>query len=401
MQNCRRRNPIADLTAAATGDGTFRWQPCARRASVSRVAVTRLERPCSRRLKHDRGRVQFRVSISPAVHDPGLYLCMTTTPTTPSDTTRSTTSARPLLITVAQAAEALSLSRSSIYQLIWSEQLVPIRIGRSVRFSMQQIEQFVADSAANGQVTVLLRTRKQSVSMAATTITAREAAERLDVSTQRLRQLISAGDVRAEKHGHVWAVDPKSVDDYRRRRRPTAGRSLSSKMTWAALFSDFGTDVSDEIVHVFGLRRTEETRLACLSQRVPEAWRWLAQRRATAETFETRDAFLDRIASRDDVVRTGVSALADYDVDLISHAKHLDVYLPADAASELKQAMRLQPASTGNLILRSIADLEAGAFIMGREVMPRSVVAVDLLDDSDTRTARAGCDLIEAILDGR
>ncbi len=70
---------------------------------------------------------------------------MTTTPTTPSDITRATISERPLLITVTQAGVALSLSRSSIYQLIWSEQLVPIRIGRSVRFSMQQIEQFVAN----------------------------------------------------------------------------------------------------------------------------------------------------------------------------------------------------------------------------------------------------------------
>jgi len=44
-----------------------------------------------------------------------------------------------------QAAEILSLSRSSLCQLIWSEQLVPIRIGRSVRFSVDQLEQFVAD----------------------------------------------------------------------------------------------------------------------------------------------------------------------------------------------------------------------------------------------------------------
>lgn len=70
---------------------------------------------------------------------------MTTAPTNPSATARATVSERPLLITVVEAAEALALSRSSIYQLIWSEQLVPIRIGRSVRFSMQQIEQFVAD----------------------------------------------------------------------------------------------------------------------------------------------------------------------------------------------------------------------------------------------------------------
>jgi hypothetical protein len=41
-----------------------------------------------------------------------------------------------------------SVSRSSIYQLIWSEQLVPIRIGRSVRFSVGQLEQFVIDRIA-------------------------------------------------------------------------------------------------------------------------------------------------------------------------------------------------------------------------------------------------------------
>ena len=39
----------------------------------------------------------------------------------------------------------LSLSRSSIYQLIWTEQLTLIHIGRSVRLSTDQLEQFVAD----------------------------------------------------------------------------------------------------------------------------------------------------------------------------------------------------------------------------------------------------------------
>ncbi len=55
---------------------------------------------------------------------------------------------RPLLITVAQAAEMLALSRSSIYQLIWADQLVPIRIGRSVRFSVEHLERFVADRSS-------------------------------------------------------------------------------------------------------------------------------------------------------------------------------------------------------------------------------------------------------------
>jgi predicted DNA-binding transcriptional regulator AlpA len=38
-----------------------------------------------------------------------------------------------------KAAEILSLSRSSIYQLIWSDQLTPIRIGRSARFSVEHV----------------------------------------------------------------------------------------------------------------------------------------------------------------------------------------------------------------------------------------------------------------------
>ena len=61
--------------------------------------------------------------------------------------TSAATAPRPLLVTVEQAGEMLALSRSSIYQLIWSEQLVPLRIGRSVRFTVDQVEQFVANRA--------------------------------------------------------------------------------------------------------------------------------------------------------------------------------------------------------------------------------------------------------------
>lgn len=38
----------------------------------------------------------------------------------------------------------LAISRTTLYQLIWSDELVPIRIGRSVRFSIAQLEDFVA-----------------------------------------------------------------------------------------------------------------------------------------------------------------------------------------------------------------------------------------------------------------
>jgi len=76
------------------------------------------------------------------------FRCLYTGMTKPSTITNNPTAqetARPLLVDVAQAATILAISRSSMYQLIWTEQLIPIRIGRSVRFSITQLEQFVVD----------------------------------------------------------------------------------------------------------------------------------------------------------------------------------------------------------------------------------------------------------------
>ncbi|HYN31707.1 MAG TPA: helix-turn-helix domain-containing protein [Ilumatobacteraceae bacterium] len=67
------------------------------------------------------------------------------TPPDPGTVKAHIDATRPLLVTVAMAAEILSMSRSSIYQLIWNDELIPIRIGRSVRFPLSQLEQFVAD----------------------------------------------------------------------------------------------------------------------------------------------------------------------------------------------------------------------------------------------------------------
>jgi excisionase family DNA binding protein len=39
----------------------------------------------------------------------------------------------------------LAISRSVIYQLMAAGQLTPIRIGRSVRLPVEQLERFVAD----------------------------------------------------------------------------------------------------------------------------------------------------------------------------------------------------------------------------------------------------------------
>ena len=235
------------------------------------------------------------------------------------------------------------------------------------------------------------------------TITVKEAATRLDVSEQRVRQLIGDDDILAERHGHVWAVDPVSVDDYRRRRRPTAGRGLSPRMAWAALLSGLGTAVDDELVATFALRRAERSRLAHLHDRHPNEWRWLAHRRADTERFDTFAAYIEQISQMDNVVRTGLSAVRDHGVDLAVHTSTLDVYVDVKTAGDLTRKMRLKPTSVGNLTLRIITDLapHLAAFVLDRDDMPPAVVGVDLLDDPDIRTGRAGTELVEKVLDGR
>lgn len=82
--------------------------------------------------------------MSPFVLAAAFYTGMTTTPNTKPAVEGETRPTRPLLVSVVQAAEMLSLSRSSIYQLIWNDELTPIHIGRSVRFSVEHLEAFVA-----------------------------------------------------------------------------------------------------------------------------------------------------------------------------------------------------------------------------------------------------------------
>jgi excisionase family DNA binding protein len=48
-----------------------------------------------------------------------------------------------LLVTIPEAADALAVGRTTIYQLIWTGQLTPIHIGRSVRLAVEQLEEFV------------------------------------------------------------------------------------------------------------------------------------------------------------------------------------------------------------------------------------------------------------------
>ena len=61
----------------------------------------------------------------------------------PDNTPHTRTPQPPLLITIPQAAQLLAVGRSTIYQLIWNHELEPIHIGRSVRLTIDDLEDYI------------------------------------------------------------------------------------------------------------------------------------------------------------------------------------------------------------------------------------------------------------------
>jgi excisionase family DNA binding protein len=57
-----------------------------------------------------------------------------------------------LLLTMAQAAKVLGVSRTTVYQLIKAGDIRPVHLGRSARISWAELERYVLRlDAANGQ----------------------------------------------------------------------------------------------------------------------------------------------------------------------------------------------------------------------------------------------------------
>ena len=54
-----------------------------------------------------------------------------------------TASGAPIVLTNDEAAAPLHIGHTTLYQLVWDGTLTPLRIGRSVRFTRDQLEEFV------------------------------------------------------------------------------------------------------------------------------------------------------------------------------------------------------------------------------------------------------------------
>lgn len=211
-----------------------------------------------------------------------------------------------------------------------------------------------------------------------------EAAEELEVSPRRVRQMLVSGDLRGQRVGRNWAIGRA---DIQRLQRKGVGRPWSAASAWAVLHFAAGSDpVLSPVERSRARKRLADSGLAGLVDRL----------RARAERREmyAHPSALRRLANESGVVRGGISAAAEYGVDLIA-GDEAELYVRANKVADVSDRFALEEGSDRpNVILRVVED-EVWPFGGDDRVAPWSVVAVDLLDAHDERSRRAGLELIE------
>jgi len=224
-----------------------------------------------------------------------------------------------------------------------------------------------------------------------------DAAAQLGVNRQRVRALLASGELRGQRFGKVWLIDPDSLADFRHVRQPGAGRALAPTTAWAALLTSFATETNDELVAAFRIVDQRRARLRALRTRDVDDWRWLARRRAVVHRYTTRPAYVARLRGENDITAAGLSS--GYDLGLTAGTDRFDAYVVEATVRRLTEHYRLRPDAGGNVTLRTInlTDPEQLA-VVRRRALPELVIAVDLCEDRDARTAATGRDLLTELI---
>jgi excisionase family DNA binding protein len=209
-----------------------------------------------------------------------------------------------------------------------------------------------------------------------------EAASVLGLSPARVRALVGGGLLPGTKVGGRWVVERSAVEARKRRSDP-GGRPFSSHNAWAVLVLASGEDVE-------GIDSSVRSRLRrALALEPLEKLGPRLSRRAETRFFDAHPGEISYIFEDPELVGTGISAAAEHGLGLVS-GQEVDGYLQAGALDRFAAAHALSPVdSMGNVRLRLVPKA-SWRFLAHRSAAPRAAVALDLTEDPDPRSARAG-----------
>ncbi len=196
----------------------------------------------------------------------------------------------------------------------------------------------------------------------------------LGVSSERVRQLVIAGDLPGVRFGNAWAVPRDSVDA-RRQASNRRGRPLSARRVWEQI-------------------AVGEVDLSNVSR---------YRNRGEVHRYEMSASDLDYLAGHDGVLMSGVAAAGEFGELLQPIGGEADLYVSVEIHEQLASLIAAVPDQLGSVALRVVPDdvwpqLCDLASNQDREVRfaPQAAVALDLMESGDARHWVAAENLLEA-----
>jgi len=201
------------------------------------------------------------------------------------------------------------------------------------------------------------------------------AAKALDVSHERVRQLIRDGRLDARQVSSRWLLDPDSVERLVHEPRH-AGRPWAASRAWGLLALAAGREVA--WLSPAEIRRLREV----LAHRQVEDVAFQLRRRADRRLWYLHPGMIDDFLGEDGVVVSGARAS-----DKLRDSGPIDVYLAGDVVERLvDRYVPDEKAAQPNLIVRIVRG--PWPFAHGERKAWAEVAAVDLLERGDDERAR-------------
>lgn len=212
-----------------------------------------------------------------------------------------------------------------------------------------------------------------------------EAAARLGVSQQQVRQLIRSGELEADRLGRAFLVPAGAVERRASQEWPR-GRRFAPANAWALLSIADGKEAP---------WLSPDDRWRVKRYLAGHSLEWLRPRlvdRAKAVRLRAHPSLLRRLRNDPDLMLSGVSAARELRLGLVGGGDEVDAYVDSSRFPDVMRRYRLRPSQESNLVLRVIPPV--GWASLPGHVAPRAAVALDLLDHSEPRVQQVGQELL-------
>ncbi len=216
-----------------------------------------------------------------------------------------------------------------------------------------------------------------------------QAADRLQVSPRRVRQLLAAGELAGEDVGGRALLDEAQVEA-RAARRPSPGRPLSPALAWMVLAVLSDPESPEAAVADRSTRHRLRRLLVQVSDPkgpTVEHLDSLLRRRARSHRYWIHPGLLAQVFTDPRVSAGRARAAAAYGLD-VSPGDDALVYVAESDLADVQAQYALEPDLNGALELRAYEPQPAGTTPLAGVPVPVAAAVFDLLESDDVRLQR-------------